>query len=104
MLKIADDADKGYLLMVSLHYPASLHAEHNCFPLAPIKRGIRDDELSAYAKSSLKKLRGSSKRPKNEKLLYTQVRVVVFTVEGSSPLCFLFLPCGWLQVFVYSET
>ena len=49
VLKKADDADKGYLLMVSLHYTASLHDEHNYFPLEPIKHGIRDDELSAYA-------------------------------------------------------
>ena len=71
VLKITDDSDKGYLVMASLHYPPSLHDEHNCFPVAPVKRSIDDDELSEYAKNAWADLRGYSKRPNNKKLLCT---------------------------------
>ena len=53
VLKIADDSEKGYLVMASLHYPSCLHDEHNCFSLAPVKRNITDDELSPYAKNCM---------------------------------------------------
>ena len=71
VLNIADDSEKGYLLMVSMDYPPFLHDDHNCFPLAPVKRSITDYELSAYAKNAWAELRGASKRPNNKKLLCT---------------------------------
>ena len=71
VMSISDDSEKNYLMEVSLSYPAYLHDEHNCFPLAPVKRSIKDEELSPYAKEAWKDLRGKSKRPNNEKLLCT---------------------------------
>ena len=71
VMNIADDSEKGYRIEVSLSYPAYLHDEHNCFPLGPIKRGIKDEELSPYAKEAWKDLRGKNKRANNEKLLCT---------------------------------
>ena len=70
-MSISDYSDKGYLIEVSLSYPSYLHDEHNCFPLAPVKRSIRHEELSPYAKEARKELRGKSKRPNNGKLLCT---------------------------------
>ena len=49
---ISDDAKKGYLVEVSLSNGDQLHNEHNCLPLAPIKRSILDEELSPYAKEA----------------------------------------------------
>ena len=71
VMSIPDDADKGFLIEVSLRYGDHLHNEHNCFPLAPIKRSVNDEELSPYAKDAWTKLRGKAKRPKTEKLLCT---------------------------------
>ena len=71
VMSISDYSDKGYLIEVSLSYPSYLHDKHNCFPLAPVKRSIRDEELSPYAKEAWKELRGKSKRPNNGKLLCT---------------------------------
>ena len=71
MLTIPDNAEKGYLIDVSQRYPDYLHDDHNCFPLAPEKRMIKNEELSPYAKHAWEKLRGKSKRPKTEKLLCT---------------------------------
>lgn len=71
VLQVSDDAKKGYLIETSLSYPSYLHDEHNCFPLAPIKRSITDEELSPYAKEAWRQLRGSVKRAKSEKLLCT---------------------------------
>ena len=67
VLKVPDDGEKGYLIEVSLSYPSDLHDDHNCFPLAPIKRNVRDNELSPYARNAWNDLRGSVKRAKSEK-------------------------------------
>ncbi|MEW8545679.1 MAG: DNA polymerase, partial [Candidatus Thiodiazotropha sp.] len=71
VMTISDDADKGYLVEVSLRYPAYLHSDHNCFPLAPVKRLIKNEELSPYALNAWTKLRGKTKRPSSEKLVCT---------------------------------
>lgn len=71
VLQIPEDCKKGYLIETSLSYPQYLHDEHNCFPLAPIKRSVGEEELSPYAKTTWRQLRGSTKRPKCEKLLCT---------------------------------
>ncbi len=68
---VADDADTGYLVEVSLHYPEHLHDSHNCLPLCPRNRHVTDAELSLYANESWKRLRGKCKKPKGETLLCT---------------------------------
>ena len=79
VMSISDYSDKGYLIEVSLSYLSYLHDEHNCFPLAPVKRSIRDEELSPYAKEAWKELRGKSKRllrftlPKFKIILTTRI-------------------------------
>ena len=77
VMSVKENGDTGYIMEVSLRYPKYLHDEHNCFPLAPVKRLISDDELSPYAQQLLRKLYGLSeedalpKRGKVEKLLTT---------------------------------
>ena len=44
------DSKKGILLEVDLDYPKELHNIHNDYPLAPEKRAINKEELSAYCK------------------------------------------------------
>ncbi|XP_052767835.1 uncharacterized protein LOC128208317 [Mya arenaria] len=74
---IPEAGDTGYILEVSLEYPEELHDIHNCFPLAPEKRTISNEELSPYAQHLLKTLYGLTeedplpKRGKVEKLLTT---------------------------------
>ena len=69
--KIADNSAKGYLIETSLEYPSHLHDEHNCLPLAPVKRHIESSELSPYAQQLWSDLHGKCKRAKSEKLLTT---------------------------------
>ena len=45
------DADVGFFVEVDLLYPKELHDTHNGLPLAPEKRQIMPQWLSAYAKS-----------------------------------------------------
>ncbi|MES9880481.1 MAG: hypothetical protein ABW185_06315 [Sedimenticola sp.] len=71
VMRVPDDASTGYLIEVSLEYPAHLHDDHNCLPLCPVKRHVADDELSPYATEIWQQLRGKSKRAKGEKLLCT---------------------------------
>lgn len=61
VLLVLDDSKKGYLIETSLSYPSNLHDDHNCFPLAPEKRSVADDELSPHAKWAWAELRGSVK-------------------------------------------
>ena len=58
VLNVSDDSRKGYLIEASLRYPSHLHDDHDCSPLAPVKRSIKDEELSSYAKQTWKQLRG----------------------------------------------
>ena len=41
-------ANHGYILEVDLEYPASLHAEHNDYPLAPEQMAVTKDMMSPY--------------------------------------------------------
>ena len=50
------DNDFGYILEVTLHYPAHLHDLHNDYPLAPERKVITDEELSPNATNLWKKL------------------------------------------------
>ena len=68
VMTVSDYAEKGYLVECSLSYPAYLHDEHNCFPLASIKRIIKDEELSPYAKEAWNLLRNGRKKDLNRKV------------------------------------
>jgi hypothetical protein len=53
------------IIEVDLAYDSHLHPAHNMLPLAPVKRAIRPEELSLYAKSVLDLLRlPLSRKPK----------------------------------------
>ena len=71
VLRVPDYSNKGFLIEVSLSYPSYLHDDHNCFPLAQVKRNVADEELSPYAEKAWAELHGRTKRPKSEKLLCT---------------------------------
>ena len=77
VMSVSEHSNEGFILEVSLHYPQELHDLHDCFPLAPIKRAISDEELSPYAQHLLRKLHGLAdsdplpNRGKVEKLLTT---------------------------------
>ena len=51
ILDTSADADVGFFVEVDLLYPKELHDIHNGLPLAPEKRQIMPQWLSAYAKS-----------------------------------------------------
>lgn len=66
ILKTPDDASTGYFVEVTLFYPPCFHDYHNDYPLAPEKRAIRFEELSACSKNiclkhDLKKSVGTEK-------------------------------------------
>ena len=48
LLDTPPDSSIGYFLEVDLEYPASLHAEHNDYPLAPEKMAVTKDMMSPY--------------------------------------------------------
>lgn len=49
--QVADDGERGYVLVVDLAYPEALHKLHSDYPLAPEKKTITKDMLSGYSKS-----------------------------------------------------
>ena len=61
VLLVSDDSKKGYLIKIYLSY---WQADHNCFPLAPEKRSIVDNELSPYVKQAWEEIWVLVKRPK----------------------------------------
>ena len=63
------NADIGYFVEVSLHYPAYLHTFHNDYPLAPHSLNIKPHMLSEMQKMQMKNLNSSSKQ--NVKLCLT---------------------------------
>ena len=58
ILSIADDSPLGYVCEVSLAYPTHLHQKHVDLPLAPVRKCIRNEELSPYAGKLWNKLYG----------------------------------------------
>ena len=48
LLDTPPDSSIGYFLEVDLEYPASLHTEHNDYPLAPEKMAVTKDMMSPY--------------------------------------------------------
>lgn len=61
---------RGAYLEVDLGYPSVLHGMHNYYPLAPIKRAVKEEELSEYSKW-LNMLVGRKHDSKVEMLLQT---------------------------------
>ena len=75
---IQENVDIGYILEVSLEYPAHLHNVTNDYPLCPEKMHVEDTELSPYSQKLWKQLHGTElkdgfhpKRSKVEKLVLT---------------------------------
>ena len=60
-MNIAEDAEKGYILEVDLHYPHEIHDEHNDYPMAPEPLTIPIQELSDHSKKLRKDLNMTSK-------------------------------------------
>ena len=58
ILSIADDSPLGYVCKVSLAYPTHLHQKHVDLPLAPVRKCIRNEALSPYARKLWNKLYG----------------------------------------------
>ena len=77
IMSIPETGDIGYILEVTLEYPNSLHDEHNCLPLAPVRKAITIEELSPYTQNLLRKMHGLTENDplpncgKVEKLLAT---------------------------------
>ena len=45
---ISSEGSSGYTLEVDLEYPDTLHDSHNCYPLAPEHKVVKDEEISPY--------------------------------------------------------
>ena len=56
VLSTSKDADHGFFLEVDLEYPASLHRQHNDYPLAPEKLTITKDQMSPYQQKLIDEL------------------------------------------------
>ena len=69
ILKKKENAKNGWILEVHLEYPAELHEEHNSYPLAPEKKAMKKEWMSAYQKRLMKDL--ELKPPDSKKLLLT---------------------------------
>ena len=63
----------GYILEVDLVYPENLHVKHSDFPLAPIKKKIKYDELSPYNQNI--------QRSSDMKNLFSNAEKLVQTLE-----------------------
>ncbi|WP_428028763.1 hypothetical protein [Arcobacter sp.] len=54
ILKLKDDADKGYYFIVDLHYPENLHKSHNGYALCSENKSISNNLLSTKQSESRK--------------------------------------------------
>ena len=69
LAKKEENARNGWILEVDLEYPPELHAEHNCYPLAPEKMEVKSEWMSSYQKSLIEDL--GLKPPRSKKLMLT---------------------------------
>ena len=69
----ASNANLGYILEVDLVYPENLHVKHQDFPLAPIKKKMKYDELSPYNQNI--------QRSNDMKNLFSNAEKLVQTLE-----------------------
>ena len=56
ILETPADADRGFILEVDLEYPASLHRQHNDYPLAPEKMKVTNTMMSPYQQKLIDEL------------------------------------------------
>ena len=56
LLETPADATNGYILEVDLDYPASLHRQHNDYPLAPEKMKVTKGMMSPYQQKLIDEL------------------------------------------------
>ena len=76
-----DRDSHGYVLEVTLGYPADLHPRHASNPLAPEKRVIRGAELSPYAQTALRATGQSLESYQRTKLTATFYRREFYVVH-----------------------
>lgn len=85
---ITEETGPGYVLLVTLLYPASLHVEHNSFPLAPHQMDITEADLSPYAKKCWMQLnpsaRGKMHKYSSRKLTSTFLKREKYWCHGLS--------------------
>ena len=55
ILNTDPDGDLCYILEVDLHYPDTLHDDHNCYPLAVESKFIEEADLSTFNRKFLQK-------------------------------------------------
>ena len=70
----ASNTNLGYILEVDLVYPENLHVKHSDFPLAPIKKKIKYDELSPYNQNIQRSI--------DMKNLFSNAEKLIQTLEG----------------------
>ena len=56
LLETPADATNGYIFEVDLKYPASLHRQHNDYPLAPEKMKVSKEQMSPYQQRLINEL------------------------------------------------
>ena len=56
LLETPADATNGYIFEVDLEYPASLHRQHNDYPLAPEKMKVSKEQMSPYQQRLINEL------------------------------------------------
>ena len=75
VLRVPDYSNKGFLIEVSLSYPSYLHDDHNCFPLAPVKRNVADKELSPYAEKAWAELHGPKDQNRKNCFVHSRIKI-----------------------------
>ena len=75
------DGAVGYFACVDLQYPAHIHDETRCYPLAPEKISIEESMLSEYSKDMKKKLKLPKQNKRLMKLAPNQRDKVRYTVH-----------------------
>jgi len=69
IMKMKQNAKKGWILEVDLEYPEELHDSHYSYPLAPEKKAIDPRQMSEYQHRLMADL--GIKPPNTEKLVLT---------------------------------
>ena len=86
VMSIKQHGEIGFILKVSLQYPAELHDLHNCLPLAPEQKVISNEQLSPYTQQLLRKLHGIDAddplptRGNIKKLLHLRINLTIFCI------------------------
>lgn len=78
---VSEDAERGYILEVTLDYPEHLHLDHSAFPLAPEQIEITEKMLSEYAQNVMQQLTKKTKH-RSRKLTATFHRRERYVCHG----------------------